>query len=275
MKRLFLAVGVCCIFSVSYGQDLKLEKPPKDLGKYYPPNSNKFEFLNSMYSMSTAFTGMFTNIQENDWKNAEKWAKVLRDSYIDIGRMVPDFDKSLKKEEVEMLLKAVQSKDGEGVRRYADVVGKSCSQCHQKYKVSTKIMYHYPSFEMVNIEDPVSRTSNSFKDHMKKMTDSMKKIRIYLEDGKLEKSQMEGNNFIKRFKAVAESCSECHNNKQSEQVYYGKDIEEKVNALSKSLQAKNKDDVYKNLSYLSVNNCSKCHNTHQTISDLKEALIKR
>lgn len=272
MKKLVLLAGF--IASFSYAQELKLEKPPKDVGKYYPPASNKFEFLNSMYAMSTAFTGIFTNIQENDWKNAEKWAKVLRDNYINVGKMVPEFDKGLKKEEVEMLLRAVQSKDGEGVKRYADVVGKSCSQCHQKYKISTKIMYHYPSFEMINIEDPVSRTSNSFEEHMKKMTDSMKKIRIYLEDSKPEKAQLEGNNFIKRFKAVAESCSECHSNKLSEQIYYGKDMDEKLQSLSKALQLKNKDEIYKNLSYISANNCSKCHNTHQTISELKGKLTK-
>lgn len=273
MKK--LALAICLAFSVSYSQELKLEKPPKDLGKYYPPASNNFEFLNSMYAMSTAFTGMFTNIQENDWKNAEKWAKVLRDNYLNIGKMVPEFDKGLRKDDVEMLLKAVQSKDGDGVKRYADSVGKSCSQCHQKYKTVTRIIYHYPSFDVINIEDPITRTPNSFKDHMKKMTDSMKKIRIYLEDGKPDKAQAEGNSFVRRFKAVSESCSECHSNKLSEQVYYSKEVEEKLQTLLKALQQKNKEEVYRNISYISANNCSKCHNTHQTISELKEAVNRR
>ncbi|MCX7760675.1 MAG: cytochrome c [Hydrogenothermaceae bacterium] len=274
MKKLAILTAVLTTLSLSSnGETIKLETPPKDVGKYYPPNSKKFEFLNSMYAMSTAFTGVFTNIQENDWKNAEKWAKILRDNYLNIGKMVPEFDKGLKKDEIEALLKAVQNKDINNIKTYADAVGKSCAQCHQKYKITTKLIYHYPSFSMINIEDPVTKTSNEFEDHMKKMADSMKKMRIYLEDGKSDKAQVEGNNFIKRFKAVAESCSECHNNKLSEEIYYGKDVEEKLQALSKALQSKNKEEVYKNLNYISANNCSKCHNTHQTISDLKK-LIK-
>lgn len=273
MRRYSVVLMISFSFvAISGAQEVKLEKPPKDISKYYPPNSNKFEFLNSMYSMSTAFTGIFTNIQENDWKNAEKWAKNLRDNYIGIGKMVPEFDKGLKKDEVELLLKAVQSRDQEGIKRYADVVGKSCSQCHQRYKITTKVMYHYPSFEVINVEDPITRSQNSFKDHMKKMTDSMKKVRIYIEDGKLDKAQLEGNNFIKRFKAVSESCSDCHSNKLSEQLYYGKGMDEKIQLLSKALQSKNKEEVYKNLSYISEYNCSKCHNTHQTVSNIRELL---
>ncbi|MEZ0324066.1 MAG: hypothetical protein ABWJ98_07140 [Hydrogenothermaceae bacterium] len=273
MRRLKILVTVLAVFSISSkGETIKLETPPKDVGKYYPPNSKKFEFLNSMYTMSTAFTGMFTDIQENDWKNAEKWAKILRDNYLNIGKMVPEFDKGLKKDEIEALVKAVENRDTNKIKTYADIVGKSCAQCHQKYKITTKIMYHYPSFSVINIEDPVTKTSMEFEDYMKKMTDSMKKIRIYLEDGKPDKAQIEGNNFIKRFKAVAESCSECHNNKLSEEIYYGKDIEEKIQALSKALQLKNREEVYKNLSYISANNCSKCHNTHQTIAELKNLM---
>lgn len=249
MKKILLFA--LSIFSFAYSQELKLDRPPRDVGKYYPPNSNKFELLNSMHTMSTAFTGIFTNIQENDWKNAEKWSKVLRDNYLNVGKMVSDFDKNLKKDEVNMLLKAVEGRDLNNVKKYADAVGKSCSQCHQKYKITTRIMYHYPSFDVINIEDPVTRNSVEFGDFMKKMTDSMKKIKIYFEDGKVQKAQTEGNNFIKRFKAVADSCSECHTNKLSQQIYYGKDIEDRMNALSQAINSKNKDETYKILSYIS------------------------
>lgn len=272
MKKYLTTIALCV--SISYAGDVTLKEPPKTLSKYYPPNSNKMEFLNSMYAMSTAFTGMFTNIQENDWKNAEKWANILRENYLNIGKMVPEFDKGLKKNEVNALVEAVKSKDMEKVKFNADAVGKSCMQCHQNYKVSTKILYHYPSFEVINIEDPVSRSNVEFHDYMKKVSDSMKKMRVYLEDGKFDKAVAEGNNFIKRVKGISQSCNECHNNKLSIEIYQGKELEEKLNLLSKALQSKNKEEIYKSVGWISMNNCSKCHNTHQTVAELKEKFNK-
>lgn len=272
MKKLI--IGVLTIFSISYGADINLKEPPKSLSKYYPPSSNKMEFLNSMYSMSTAFTGMFTNIQENDWKNAEKWATILRDNYLNIGKMIPEFDKGLKKNEINALVEAVKSKDMEKIKFNADAIGKSCMQCHQNYQISAKILYHYPSFDLINLEDPVSRSTIEFHDYMKKTADSMKKMKVYIEDGKFDKAQKEGNDFIKRVKALSQSCNECHNSKLSVEIYQGKDLEEKLNLLSKALQNKNKDEVYKTVGWISGNNCSKCHNTHQTVAEIKEKFSK-
>jgi cytochrome c556 len=270
MKKVIISTLV--LASVSFAQEIKLEKPPQTLSKYYPPNSNKFEFLNSMYAMSTAFTGMFVNIQENDWNNALKWANILRENYLNIGKLVPEYDKALKKSEIDQLVNAVKEKNFDKVKLNADVVGKSCAQCHQKQQITTKIMYHYPSFSLVNLEDPVSRSNLEFDDYMKKMTDSMKKIRIYLEDNKPEKAIAEGNNFVKRLKSLSQSCNDCHTNKMSVEIYQGKELDEKLDLLSKALQSKNKQEVYKNLSWISMNNCSKCHNTHQTTAHLKEML---
>jgi cytochrome c556 len=272
MKKIMF--GVLISATISYGGDITLKEPPKSLSKYYPPSSNKMEFLNTMHAMSTAFTGIFTNIQENDWKNAEKWANVLKENYLNIGKLVPEFDKGLKKNEINALFEAVKSKDLEKIKFNSDAVGKSCMQCHQNYQVSTKIIYHYPSFEMINIEDPVSRSTIEFHDYMKKTTDSMKKMRVYLEDGKFDKAQKEGYDFVKRVKGLSQSCNECHNNKLSIEIYQGKDLEENLNLLTKALQNKNKNDVYKAVTWISGNNCSKCHNTHQTIAEIKEKFNK-
>ncbi len=272
MKKVILSSFL--YISLAFAGDLTIKEPPKSLSKYYPPNSNKYEFLNSMYAMSTAFTGIFTNIQEYDWQNAEKWANILKNNYLNIGKLVPEYDKQLKKNEIEQLVVAIRNKDMNKVKANADTVGKSCSQCHQNYKVSTKIIYHYPSFHLINIEDPVSRTNIEFEDYMKKMTDSMKKLRIYLEDNKPGKAKVEGNNFVKRLKGLSQSCNECHNNKLSIEIYQGKELEERLNLLSKALQNTNKQEIYNNLNWISANNCSKCHNTHQTIAEIKSKLSK-
>ena len=122
MKKLIVSALVFA--SVTFAQEIKLEKPPQTLSKYYPPNSNKFEFLNSMYALSTAFTGMFVNIQENDWNNALKWA-YIRENYLNIGKLVPEHDKALKKSEIDQLVNAVKEKNFDKVKLNAGIVGKS------------------------------------------------------------------------------------------------------------------------------------------------------
>lgn len=269
-----LAIISLSIFSIAVAKEVKLETPPENIGKYYPPKSEKFEFLNTMYAMSTAFTGLMTNVQEKDWKNAEKWVKILEENYIKVGKLVPEFDKGLRKNEMTALVNAVKSKDMQGIQENAQAVGKSCSQCHQKYMLTTKIIYHYPSWSMINIDDPITRTALETEDYMKKMTDSMKKLRVYVDDNKQEKAVVEANNFAKRLKALSQSCSECHTNKLSEQIYFGKDMDEKLNALINAVKSNNKQEINKNLNWISVNNCSKCHNTHQTTAIMKDILTK-
>jgi len=50
---------------LSFGADqLILKKPPASSGKYYPPQSNRFEYVSVMQEMSTAFYGVRVNINE-------------------------------------------------------------------------------------------------------------------------------------------------------------------------------------------------------------------
>ncbi len=272
LKRIFLTLIL--ITTVSFAKDVKLKEPPESLSKYYPPNSENYEYLFNMYKASTAFTGLIDNLKNGDWINANKWAKVLKNSYLKIGEMVPEWKKYLRKKEINALVKAVEKKDGQAIQIYANAVGKSCTSCHAKYLIPTKILYHYPTYDLINLEDPITQEDLTVEDYMKKMTNSLKLLNVYLSDGKKEDAVKSGIAFAKRFKGLTQMCTECHTNKLSEEIYFGKDINKHLKSFMKAVKKLDKEKINKELGFIEFNNCAKCHNVHQTPALLQEKFGK-
>ncbi len=268
--RIFVLFFLLAVFSVSYGKNIKLKDLPEELSNYYPPKSDKMEFVELMHLLSTSMTGVVANVREEDWQNAEKWAKRLQENYLKIGKMVKKWDKLLKKDDMEKLVKSVESKNKMQTMGFVQKVGRSCVQCHKSYRLSAKIKFHSPDFEGMNIEDPVSGLDYSLKDYMKAMTNDMKMMRIYLIDGKKSKARKSGFDFIKRFEGMTQMCGDCHTDKLSEKVYFGIEAEKRITALREAVVNGELMKINKQLKWLSQNNCSKCHNVHQTPYLLKE-----
>jgi len=60
MKKILVLFAT---FGLSFGtEQVILKKPSAPLGKYYPPQSNRFEYVSVMHEMSTAFYGVRLNI---------------------------------------------------------------------------------------------------------------------------------------------------------------------------------------------------------------------
>ena len=270
MKKLIYILCVLSIFSISFAKNIRLKEPPEELEKYYPPNSDKYEFLMTMYKLSTAFKGIVVNISEGKWAQAKSWAEELSKNYTKIGELVPTWKKVLRENAAKNLVKAVESKDSTQIRKYMNTVGKTCMQCHKNYQLSVKIKYHYPSYDGTSIEDPISGVEYSVHDYMKKMTDDMKLLKIYLLEKEKNKAIKAGDRFVKRVKGLTQMCSDCHTNNISEKVYFNDDLDKKLQNLRDAVENEHLNEVFSNLSWINNNNCMKCHNVHQIPAMLKE-----
>lgn len=76
MKRLYLAFAL--LVGISFSQQITMKRPPKSLEKYYPPQSQRMEYLSNMHTMSVAFHGINLNINEGRWDKALEWANQLK-----------------------------------------------------------------------------------------------------------------------------------------------------------------------------------------------------
>ncbi len=276
MKKGKVLLGVVVGASLVFGADkVVLKKPPESLKKYYPPKSQKFEFLSNMYSMSTSFYAVNLNINEGKWEKALEWAKKLRDTYLETSKMVPEWKDYFKPKLAEDFVKAVRSKNVDKVIEASKKLGQTCSKCHQDNQIAVKLVFHFPSFDEIKLEDPIEFMEMETSEYMKKLSNSMKALKVYLTQGDIEMAQEAGINFVERARGLRAMCSKCHTQKISEEAILGKAYEEALSKIEELLSAEkpNKEEIFKNLTLVGTT-CTKCHNVHLIPEMVQEAFAK-
>lgn len=276
MGKFKVLAGILLVGSVVFSADkVVLKKPPESLKKYYPPQSQNFEFLSNMFSMSTSFYAVNLNINEGNWEKALEWARKLKETYVKTSKMVPEWKDYFKPELAENFVKAVQSKNVDKVIEASKKLGQTCSKCHQDNQIAVKLVFHFPSFEEIKLEDPVEFMEVKTGDYMKKLSNSMKALSIYLQQGDLEKAQEAGMNFVERARGLRAMCSKCHTEKISEEAILGKKYEEALTKIEELLSADrpSKEEVFKHLTFIGQT-CTRCHNVHLIPAMVQEAFAK-
>ncbi len=274
LKKLFL-VPILAGGVVFSADKIVLKKPPESLDRYYPPASKKFEFVSSMHAMSTAFTGIRLNVNDGNWEKALHWAKELKKTYLNTSKMVPEWKDYFKPALADNLVKAVSSKNVDKVIDATKKLGQTCAKCHQDNELAVKLVYRFPSFEKVMIEDPVEFMEMETGKYMEKLVSSLKALKVYLMQGEPEKAQEAGLNFVERARQLRSMCSKCHTNKLSEELIVGKEYEGALAKMEELLSAgkPDKNAVFNTLGEVAVS-CSKCHNVHLVPAVVREAFEK-
>ncbi|RMH81341.1 MAG: hypothetical protein D6674_00595 [Acidobacteria bacterium] len=261
MKVIILTLGICS--SLVFAQQVVMKRPPKSLDKYYPPQSEKMEYISNMHSMSTAFHGINLNINQGNWERASEWARQLKKTYEESAKMVPEWRDYYKPALADNLVKAVQGKNTDEVIKASRELGQTCVKCHQENQAVVKLYYHFPRYDRITIEDPVELQNLKTADYMKKLSDSMKSLRIFLLQGDIAQAKEHGSNFVERARQMNTICTKCHTSKVSIESLAGKDYMNALDSLQKTLNAPqmNRDLVLKQLSEIGQY-CYRCHNVH-------------
>ncbi len=268
MKKALIAL--LSVPLVSYAGDLvKCKKPPKELDNLYPPKAKEPVLMETMHHMSIAFSGIFVNAKLGKWGKAESWAETLKRNYSKIPEMVPSWKRRVRLDAMEKLVQAVKEKDISQLKRYASVVGKTCSSCHAKYMLPVKVKYHYPSFDRVKLDDPVSGKRLSVEKYMKAINTDLKLTVIFSHNGEFKPAFKAAKRFATRYKGLTQMCSSCHTNKIVEEVYFGKETEENLTKLVKFIMAKDKEGIHGSIEKIETG-CYKCHNVHEVPQMLKK-----
>ncbi|MFN7064609.1 MAG: hypothetical protein ACK4OF_00445 [Aquificaceae bacterium] len=261
MKGSLLLLGL--LVSFSFSQQITMKRPPKSLDKYYPPHSQRMEFLSNMHLMSTAFHGINLNINEGRWDKALEWANQLKKAYEDSARMVPEWKDYYKPTLADNLVRAVQAGNADAVIKASRELGQTCSKCHQENQAVVKLYFHFPRYDNIKIEDPVELQELKTKDYMKKLADSMKSLRVFLVQDDIPKAKEHGESFVERARQLNTICTKCHTSKASIEALAGKDYLTSLDNLQKVLNAPqvSKDLAFKHLSEIGQY-CYRCHNVH-------------
>ncbi len=277
MRRKTISLLLAGVFlgASALASEVVLKKPPESLDNYYPPKSKKWEFLSKMHAMSTYFYGINLNINNEDWKNALRWAKELKKEYVATSKMVPEWKEYFKPKLADELVKAVESKNVDNVLKAAQALGKTCAKCHAEYQLSVKLAYHFPSFESIKLEDPIEFMEMDTGKYMEKMTNSLKALKVYLMQGDKDSAAQVGEEFVERVRALKGMCSKCHTSKLSVEAIMGKEYMSNLDKLGEVLSSGSGDKgkVF-GLLQKATSACMKCHNVHLVPAVVQEKFEK-
>lgn len=101
------------------------------------------------------------------------------------------------------------------------------------------------------------------KKYIRKLSDSMKALRIFLLQGDVQKAREAGEQVVERVKGMEAVCSKCHTDKTVVDRIHGKDHDQALASIQRLLkeQQPNRDAIFRAMSVVGQS-CNKCHNPH-------------
>ena len=149
-----LVLGILILFFMAFAvstqaKEYIVKELPKKMDDYYPPKSKEPKWVQQMHKISGHFGGVFVDIKEKDWENAEKHADGLIKAYQEALDMMPDWKDYFDTDAVKQFAAAVKTRDPAKIGKASRPVGKTCHKCHEHTYVGVWTQYHWPSVENI------------------------------------------------------------------------------------------------------------------------------
>ena len=277
MARLFryaITLLVCFNFvpGIALAKDLILKQPPASLDKLYPPHSKEPKWIKQMHAMSGTFGGVFVNMKEGDWENAEKKAQAFVEAYEKTSKMVPEWKDYFDLKAVKAFAATVKSHDPAKIGKASGPVGKTCGKCHGEQSVAVWTRYHWPPVDKIKITDPVTDKEFKYGKFMHQISGAFKGVTVNFGEGQYKRSAKALRGFKQRYMELKSTCSKCHTNDAVKQFFVGPPIAKAFDNLKKELSAAkpNPGNFWKNVGTIGKLGCKQCHLTHRSYAIIQE-----
>jgi cytochrome c556 len=267
-----LAALILCLPTVSVARDLVVKPPPASLSKHYPPQSKQPRWIQQMHKMSTNFGGVFVNMSDSDWTNAEMRAEKFLEAYEETSKMVPEWKDYFDLDAVRKFAASVKTHDPKAIGAASKGVGKTCGKCHKEQYVSVWTKFHWPPVHDMTIVDPLTEKEFKYGKFMHKISGSFKGVTVNFGEGQYKRSAKALRAFQKRYMELKSTCSKCHTTDNVKLFFVGEEVEQAFSGLKKELaQAKpNPGNFWKNVGTIGKLGCKKCHLTHRAYAIIQE-----
>jgi nitrate/TMAO reductase-like tetraheme cytochrome c subunit len=201
-----------------------------------------------MFNLATLFTAIGIDLQEGNLSQAKVYFKKFRKQYLEISKMIAEWEESFPVEPVDELELALASGEQGNVINAIGNVGKVCLDCHIANMAKVQQRYHWQDFSEISITDPVTNLEKEFNKFKMSLETAFVGIGLKLEQGQLENALKYFEYFNKRFQSLKESDS----------------IQEMIDKLGSTLKSAAPDmKLAGNLSrQIGSKSCIKCHLVH-------------
>lgn len=235
---------------------------PSSLDNFYPPKAPAPVYLLNMIELTTSFSGIVSDLFENDLENSRKNYQRFREKYSEISALVPEWKDLSPMGPVEELGVAMETGDPGQIMAAVEKAGELCNGCHMKYMPLVQQKYHWGDFDVISVTDPLSGQEVSFGQLMLMMDANMAGVGLDVEQGQRENAIIQAQGLEARFGALKQACSACHD---SEREYYvGSVTLDMLDRMKLALEAESPDPqaIGNILNGIGVEGCFKCHLVH-------------
>lgn len=201
------------------------DPPPSSLDNLYPPRTEGPVYLFKMLGLNTSFVGIVADLLEGDPQNAKADFKRFKAQYVELSKMVPEWEKRFPMGPVEELGRALKSGARGKVMAAHEKVGGLCTDCHVASMAAVQQKYHWRDFNAIRVKDPLTNEEVDFRRFKRYLDASFVGIILDVQQGQRENAQKQLKGFNARFPALMETCLTCH---ETESKYY---VDESVRAL--------------------------------------------
>ncbi|MBI4384499.1 MAG: cytochrome c [Nitrospinae bacterium] len=256
----------------SFAKDMVAKEPPKSLDKLYPPVNKEQKWVQQMHKISGHFGGVFVDMGEQDWENAEKHAARFVESYKEAADMVPEWKDYFDHESARKFAEEVKTRDAARIGKAAGPVGKTCGKCHDDQYLSVWTRYHWPSADKIAITDPVDEKELKYGKYMSLLSGAFKGVTVNFGEGQYDRAKKALGGFKKRFMELKSVCSKCHTGDAVKQFYVGEASAQAFDGMEAELNSPkpNPGNFWKHVGTLGYEGCKKCHLTHRAYAIVQE-----
>lgn len=257
---------------------VSLKKPPASLEQWYKPANKRQVWLHTMFRLRREMQAIAEYAEQNDPASdnkaaMQKWIERLDKDYNKIADMVPEWENEIKPKLLSELEMFADKGDMYRLGKTLEMIKRTCDDCHTSFQPLVTATYRSPHYENIELKD-ISGKTQSFEDNMERLSETVNRILIALDDGQNSVALQSGKTLAMQLQNLGESCSSCHKDDEyPRERILGKATQQRFEKLELNISEGRVKDSQKLMGEIAVTVCARCHNTHRIVSDLRNALL--
>jgi cytochrome c556 len=249
-----------------------IKTPPADLAQWYKPENKRQVWLHNMFKLRRELQAVEHYAENADAEHLNKWSLRLKEHYLKIADMVPQWQEKLSIPTIERLQENSENQDYQAVLHEVKQLRKNCNACHDDYQAITALTYRAPDFSGIKLEiasgDKLDEVT--YVDHMNTLTKQVNQIKIASEDGLTDLALTSLHDLNQGMANLGETCVSCH--KKQRNMYPSDDMKKTLASLEVSITSGTLKEQGRDLGTLAVQACATCHGTHRLSFGAKQKL---
>lgn len=251
---------------------ITLKLPPENIAKWYKPANKRQVWLHTMFRLRREILAMNDYAAREKQAELQKWAGKFTKDYQSIAQMMPQWEKYLYKDKLQLLQTAVQTQQYSQITPILKKLGKSCMHCHDDYQTVTTLLYRSADFSQQQVVDHQSKQDVDYDEVMEELSDAINRVNIAIKDGYFD-TALESLEPVKvQLQELTRNCATCHKKDKVPVERIMGAANKLLPELEQQLKLKDQKQSGGKLGEFAVKVCARCHSVHRLSSDLKNLL---